>query len=1094
MSEPAVPPIAGAPSADRVATLLRQLTADLSRVIDVEWAMSTILREGCELLGAAAGAAIVVDSGGTPSHVLSSSSDPAATSSYVHLLQTIRSAGSSGAGTGPQVLSPIPREWCDLADWPEGPPLVCLSFVLAQRGANHGEMAFFFHQPDQPDASTLLWSEVLAGLAAFALENARLFETALQQSSELGAFYETAMAIADEHDQPSMLQMIVERAAAVLGSRLAVIYLADESAQVLRVAARSGAVSDRPAVPLRYGEGLAGKAASTREAVVIRSSRGWASSEADAFGGGLRPRLAQMMALPVIWRRQLIGVLAIADSSRAQPFGQAEIRLAKLIAVQAANAVGIAQLMVAERTQRRIAEALEQGALAISREIHLDVVLERILDQVMQTFPCDAANIQTLNADQVIIVRSRGYEQFGLNEEQLRALAFVAGEHPDLVRLMAGEAVVVSDTLKEPAWVAKAGREWLRSWAGVPIRYADDVLGFLNLDSSKADAFDDMTPQRLVAFAAHAAAAIHNARLFQQLREEHRRLRLVYATGRGLAGSLEPHEILEKLIQGVLSATGGSQGAAFVLAPDSTPENPRLLRLALPGTTADGPYAPPIEEQALRTLRSGEPQFETDSSTYGARWVISFPLEAGGIVHGVGLAWIPASGERRDEWLDLLAAIGQEAGLALANAERHAQVQRRLAEMTLLQRIVAAIASRLDAESVIQELTQQLHTSLGFPSVGYYERHGNLLTLKQVAGPRPVVEQTTMERGIVGRVGRTGMAALVEDVRRDPDYLAGLVGTRAELAVPIHHGEEVLGVINIETSDPAQVDQGALELLQLLADQVSIALQNASLYEQVSKDVETLEARVRERTAQLEQAVLLARVAEQTKAQFVADVSHELRTPLTNIGLYLDLLEIGSQDHRDEYMTTLRREMTRLGGLIEQLLSISQLDAHQMEMKTEATDINSLIQVLVADRERMIKLKKLKLIVDARPDIPRVQADPQRIMQVLANLLTNASNYTPEGGEITLETGQRERDQRRWVIFSVSDTGPGIPPDERDRVFERFFRGIAGRASGTAGTGLGLPICKEIVDRHGGRIELASRPGQGTRVTVWLPVPYAGES
>jgi signal transduction histidine kinase len=1089
-----MPPIAAATSADRAAHLLRRLTADLSQVIDVDWAMSTILREGCDLLGAAAGAAIVVDSAGSPLHLLSSASDPAASSRYLAILRNIREATPSSAGNDPQVLSPIPSEWCPTADWPEGPPGACVSHVLSQRGANHGEMAFFFSRPGQPEASTLLWSGVLAGLAAFALENTRLFVTALRQSSELGAFYETAMAIADERDTPSMLQMIVERAAAILGSRLAVIYLADEPAQVLRIAARSGGDSaGRPASPLRYGEGLAGKAASTLEAVVLQAPKEWATSEAEAFGGLLKPRQAQMMALPVIWRRNLIGVLAIADSARAQPFGDAEIRLAKLIAVQAANAVGIAQLMVAERTQRQMAEALEQGALAISREIHLDEVLERILDQVMRTFPCDAANIQTLNAGQVVIVRSRGYDKFGMSDEQLRALVFVKGEHPDLVRMMTGEAVVVPDTLEEPSWVSKPSQAWLRSWAGVPIRYADDVLGFLNLDSASPNAFDKATPQRLLAFAAHAAAALHNARLFQRLREEHRRLRLVYATGRGLAGSLEPHEILEKLVQGVLSATGGSQGAAFVLAPDSTKENPRLLRLALPGTTADGPYAHHIEEQALRTLMSGEPLVETDASPYGERWVISFPLEAGGMIHGVGLAWIPATAERRDEWLDLLAAIGQEAGLALANAERHSQVQRRLAEMTLLQRIVAAIAKRLDAESVIRELTQQLHTSLGFPSVGYYERQGSLMTLKQVAGPRPVVEQTTLERGIVGRVGRTGMAALVEDVRKDPDYLAGLVGTRAELAVPVRQGDVVVGVINIETSDPAQIDQGALELLQLLADQVSIALQNASLYEQVSKDVETLEARVRERTSQLEQAVLQAQVAEQTKAQFVADVSHELRTPLTNIGLYLDLLEIGSQDRREEYMNTLRREMNRLGGLIEQLLSISQLDTHQLEMKPEATDINSLIQVLVADRERMIKLKKLKLIVHVDPDIPRVQADPQRIMQVLANLLTNASNYTPEGGEITLETGQRERDQRRWVMFSVGDTGPGIPPDERDRVFERFFRGIAGRASGIAGTGLGLPICKEIVDRHGGRMELASRPGQGTRVIVWLPVPYAAE-
>jgi signal transduction histidine kinase len=255
----------------------------------------------------------------------------------------------------------------------------------------------------------------------------------------------------------------------------------------------------------------------------------------------------------------------------------------------------------------------------------------------------------------------------------------------------------------------------------------------------------------------------------------------------------------------------------------------------------------------------------------------------------------------------------------------------------------------------------------------------------------------------------------------------------------------------------------------------------------VSKNVTLLGERVKERTARLEEALEQVRSAERSKAMFVADISHELRTPLTNIGLYLDLLEMGKEGRRSEYMSILRHETERLGALIEQLLAISEYDAGQAEIRREATDINSLIRMLVGDRARLIGNRGLRLVVDAAEALPLVPADQQEIMQVMTNLLTNAMNYTPSGGVISLQTTSDMWQGLPHVIFSIADTGPGIPEDERRRLFDRFFRGIVGRASGIPGTGLGLAICKEIVDRHGGRLLLSTEGGKGTKVAVWLP-------
>jgi signal transduction histidine kinase len=367
-------------------------------------------------------------------------------------------------------------------------------------------------------------------------------------------------------------------------------------------------------------------------------------------------------------------------------------------------------------------------------------------------------------------------------------------------------------------------------------------------------------------------------------------------------------------------------------------------------------------------------------------------------------------------------------------------------------------------------------------------RDGEGLALRQQSGPRTMISHLGPTQGIVGRAARFARPEYVPDVRSDPDYAPGLVGTRAEAAVPILVEGSVIGVLNVEASEPDQLDPRALELLTLVADQLSIALQNASLYETAQTNVEELEARVRERTAQLEQVLEQAVAAERVKAQFVADVSHELRTPLTNIGLYLDLLELSQDARRGEYMATLRRETDRLGRLIEQLLSMSHLDTGQAELRLVPTDLNALVKVLIGDRARLIGRKGLKLELLPEPGLPLVQADPQYLMQVMTNLVSNAVNYTPGGGRISLLTGRADWERAGYATLTVRDTGPGIPEEEQAHIFDRFYRGVAARAGGVAGTGLGLAISRDIMIRHGGRLTIHSVPGAGSSFTLWLPL------
>ena len=239
-----------------------------------------------------------------------------------------------------------------------------------------------------------------------------------------------------------------------------------------------------------------------------------------------------------------------------------------------------------------------------------------------------------------------------------------------------------------------------------------------------------------------------------------------------------------------------------------------------------------------------------------------------------------------------------------------------------------------------------------------------------------------------------------------------------------------------------------------------------------------------QRTAELQAANEKLEELNRYKSQFVSNVSHELRTPLTNIKFLLELLVTGKPEKRQYYLETVVRETDLLHSLIEDLLLLSRMDLGRLQLELQAVELNQLAGQLAADRTELFAERGLALETRLAPNLPRVQADPRMVKQVLTNLMTNAMNYTSRGGAVTVSTGV----QSTWVTLSVGDTGPGISDKELARLFERFFRGEAAHQSKAPGTGLGLAICQEIAQRHRGQITVESQVGVGSVFTLWLPV------
>jgi len=225
---------------------------------------------------------------------------------------------------------------------------------------------------------------------------------------------------------------------------------------------------------------------------------------------------------------------------------------------------------------------------------------------------------------------------------------------------------------------------------------------------------------------------------------------------------------------------------------------------------------------------------------------------------------------------------------------------------------------------------------------------------------------------------------------------------------------------------------------------------------------------------------------DRLKDQFVANVSHELRTPLTSIMLQIDLLERGKAEKHAQYLQVLRREAQRLKVMIEDLLDLSRLDRQLMPLELTSIDLHSLLAALVADRMQAAIERELTLEFSPTIETAQVTAETSMLTQVTSNLITNALNYTPAGGSVTVQTHRQRVAAQDWLTLTVRDTGPGIVARDLPHVFERFYRGEVGRKATAPGTGLGLAISKSIMEQLGGRITVETEPGQGTAFTVWL--------
>jgi signal transduction histidine kinase/ActR/RegA family two-component response regulator len=441
--------------------------------------------------------------------------------------------------------------------------------------------------------------------------------------------------------------------------------------------------------------------------------------------------------------------------------------------------------------------------------------------------------------------------------------------------------------------------------------------------------------------------------------------------------------------------------------------------------------------------------------------------------------------EREEALLEGFAAqaavVVRNVHLVRALEDRGAELARRVEQMEALSEVGQSVGSSLVLDEVLSDIIKNAVRFAGCDggSIMEYVENERCFSVRiaYASSPELLARLRTirieLETTFVGRAAREGHPLSVPDlsvVDLDP-HLRLLYddGWRSVMAVPVLRGDSIIGALVVRRRSPGAFSEETAEFLETFASQSAMAVYNAQLYRELQQ-----------KSAELE-------VMSQHKSEFLASMSHELRTPLNAvIGFSEVLLErlVGDLNERqDEYLRDILNSGKHLLALLNEILDLSKVEAGRMEVEFSTFSVPEAIEHAVSMVRDRAAQHSNTLNQSVAPSVDELTSDELRIRQVLVNLLSNAVKFTPDGGRVDV-LAEPVGDE---LVITVRDTGDGIVPEDRERIFESFQQGRRG-APKEEGTGLGLTLCRRIVTLLGGRIWLESEVGRGSAFYVAVPL------
>lgn len=439
----------------------------------------------------------------------------------------------------------------------------------------------------------------------------------------------------------------------------------------------------------------------------------------------------------------------------------------------------------------------------------------------------------------------------------------------------------------------------------------------------------------------------------------------------------------------------------------------------------------------------------------------------------------------------LCQSLAEHVVLALEQSRLYRSEQRRANQLALLNQIGRDLTASLDVETIIERVIGPIRRKLGYYGVNLGLVEGDNLVYRvnlALDMPEGKLYPVPLNANNLGSYCvKTGEMLLVQDVSREPRFRFWemLPETRAEMLLPLRSAGQVIGVLDIESDRVNAFDDDDVILLKTLADETSVALENARRFE-----------RLRQQSAELNQTNRKLAEANRLKSEFLANVSHELRTPLNSIIGYIDMLQAGFYGdltaEMNDPLERVTRNSQRLLALINDVLDLSNIEAGRFQVIPEYFVVADMLHNTCNRFDQQARQKGLDFQLQIDPAMPRlIQHDPRRLHQVLCNLLANAVKFT-ERGKITVTVALLPAAPSRFTI-SVQDTGIGIPEGEFEHIFEEFRQIDGSSTRQYGGTGLGLALVARTCQMMGGDVRVSSLVGKGSTFVITLPRQMPGK-
>jgi GAF domain-containing protein/nitrogen-specific signal transduction histidine kinase len=945
-----------------------------------------------------------------------------------------------------------------------------LGIPLITKGQVIGLVAMEKVEPHFYNKDMIQLGTTFASQAAVAMDNANLFEESVrraieldERSKRLALLNEFSSELGGSLNSDQTLNLTASHLLRALSADRAMVIMLDPNDKAFLVSVlpdesgRPSIYRSLPASPML---------AHLRETLSVFTAENVRQEERLVSMMEFMEGMPSVMVLPISSSHNLYAIAIQTRESRR--FLSTEIELARTFGNQASIALENADLYQSTLATAERLVILNEVSYDIGASLDTEDIYRAIHDAVGKLMPVDAFlimldNGQTDQLDGVYVV------DMG---QRIADIHLPYGQGISGRVIESGQPILTLDSAEADVLGGITTGQKPHSILTVPMTSGGKVIGALSAQSYQFNAYTESDQQILGTLANQATVAIQNARLFNEtqqlastleirviertaeLEREQRNTETLLRILTEVSASLDLDRALSRTLALLNEATGAEQSTIMLLHPE---DNLLHYRSGYGYVTQNRQ-----EEEAVRAaesikLKIGEglagwvvkhrqpvmvedlyqdPRWVVSQGSQSHRSSVAAPLIVGEDVIGAIMVFHRHVGFFGQDVLEMVKAIGSQVAISINNAQLYELIRDQAERLGSMLRQQQVEASRQTA--ILEAVADGVLVTDPGNFINFVNASAE--TILSMGNAQLVDNPLENFAGLFGKSTHTW----IQKIREWSENPGGQ-----------HAGETY--------AEPISLDNGRVVLVHL-APVIwhTEFLGTVSIFRDITHEVEV----------------------DRLKSEFVATVSHELRTPMTSIRGYVDVLLMGAagalSESQTHFLDIIKSNTERLNILVGDLLDISRIEAGRVTLSLQSVDLREVAKEIVADVQKrsLEENKPMQVAINANGTLPRVLADPERIHQILSNIVDNAYNYTPENGEITISLHQ----DNDVVQVDVKDTGIGISVEQHDRVFERFFRGEDPLVLATPGTGLGLPIVKQLVEMHHGKIWMDSTgvPGEGS--------------